>query len=164
MFRYSRWSGVRSVASASSVMPRIAFIGVRTSCDMFARKVLFARFAASAARRASLNSSRRARSRDTSWQMPTMPTTFPSGSRSGTRVTDRNWNPEVWADHRWASSFSDGLPPATTLKSALWNCSARSGSKKSNSVLPTSSLTETRRRARTAALFAVTKRPLRSLT
>ena len=47
--RCSRWVGVRSVSSTSSVMPMTAFIGVRISWLMFARKLLLARLAASAA-------------------------------------------------------------------------------------------------------------------
>ena len=52
--RYSRCSALRSVSSASSVMPMMAFIGVRISWLMFARKSLFARLAASAASRAAI--------------------------------------------------------------------------------------------------------------
>ncbi len=47
--KYSRCSGERSVSSVSSVMPMMPFIGVRISCDMFARNSLFAVLAASAA-------------------------------------------------------------------------------------------------------------------
>ena len=49
MSRYSRCSAVRSVPSASSVMPMTPFIGVRISWLMLARNSLFARLAASAA-------------------------------------------------------------------------------------------------------------------
>ena len=48
MFRCSRCSGDRSESSTSPVMPMMAFIGVRISCDMFARNALFAWFADSA--------------------------------------------------------------------------------------------------------------------
>ena len=53
MSRYSRWVASRSVASASSVMPMTAFIGVRISWLMLVRNVLLARLASSAARRIS---------------------------------------------------------------------------------------------------------------
>ena len=57
MVRYSRCSSVSGVSSASSVMPMMAFIGVRISWLMFARKPLLARLAASAASLAFCNSS-----------------------------------------------------------------------------------------------------------
>ena len=47
-----RCSGVRSVSSRSPVIPMTAFIGVRISWLMVARKVLFASVASSAAWRA----------------------------------------------------------------------------------------------------------------
>ena len=47
--RYSRWRGLSSVSSTSSAMPRMAFIGVRISWLMLARKAPFAWFAASTA-------------------------------------------------------------------------------------------------------------------
>src|SRR5437879_11276712 len=56
MSRYSRCSGLRSVSSASSVMPRIPFMGVRISWLMLARNSLLARLAASAACLAFCNS------------------------------------------------------------------------------------------------------------
>ena len=46
--RYSRCSAVSFVSSASSVMPMMAFIGVRISWLMFARNSLFERVASSA--------------------------------------------------------------------------------------------------------------------
>ena len=49
MSRYSRCSALRSVSSASSVMPMTPFIGVRISWLILARNSLFARLAASAA-------------------------------------------------------------------------------------------------------------------
>jgi hypothetical protein len=54
----SRCSGVRSVASTSSVMPMMPFMGVRISWLMLARNSLFARLAASAASRACSSSMR----------------------------------------------------------------------------------------------------------
>ncbi len=53
---YSRWSALSGVSWRSSVMPITAFIGVRISWLMFARKSLLARLAASAASRASFSS------------------------------------------------------------------------------------------------------------
>ena len=49
MPRYSRCTGLSSVPNKSSDIPITAFIGVRISWLMFARKVLLARLAASAA-------------------------------------------------------------------------------------------------------------------
>ena len=56
IFRYSRCTGASSVSSTKSVMPMMAFIGVRISWLMLARKALFARLAASAASFAFCNS------------------------------------------------------------------------------------------------------------
>ena len=47
--RYCRWSPVRKVSRARSVMPRMAFMGVRISWLTRARNSSFARLAASAA-------------------------------------------------------------------------------------------------------------------
>ncbi len=58
--RYSRCSGLSGVLSTSSVMPMIAFIGVRISWLMLARKALLARLADSAAALARSSSSREA--------------------------------------------------------------------------------------------------------
>ena len=49
VFRHCRWSSVRGVSRASSVMPRMAFMGVRISWLTLARNSSLARFAASAA-------------------------------------------------------------------------------------------------------------------
>ena len=54
--RYSRCSAARSVSSVSSVIPRIACIGVRSSWLMLARNSLLMRLAAWAASRASVSS------------------------------------------------------------------------------------------------------------
>ena len=54
---YSRCSGARGVSSSSSAIPITAFIGVRISWLMLARKSLLARLAATAASRASFSSS-----------------------------------------------------------------------------------------------------------
>ena len=48
----SRWSGVSSVPSSRPLIPITAFIGVRISWLIVARKALFARVAASASSRA----------------------------------------------------------------------------------------------------------------
>ncbi len=48
MSRYSRSSGFTSVLNARSVKPMMAFMGVRISWLMFARKSAFALFAISA--------------------------------------------------------------------------------------------------------------------
>ena len=48
VFRYCRWSSVRGVSRARSVMPRMAFMGVRISWLTLARNSSLARFAASA--------------------------------------------------------------------------------------------------------------------
>ncbi len=54
--RYSAWRGWRSVPSASSVMPRMPFMGVRISWLMLARNSLLALLAASAEALASRSS------------------------------------------------------------------------------------------------------------
>ena len=55
MVRAYSWVSARVLPAiiCNSPMPRMAFIGVRNSCDMVARKRLLARFAASAASLAS---------------------------------------------------------------------------------------------------------------
>ena len=49
VFRHCRWSSVSGVSRTSSVMPRMAFMGVRISWLTLARNSSLARLAASAA-------------------------------------------------------------------------------------------------------------------
>ena len=53
----SCWAGVSSVSKSKRLIPRMAFIGVRISWLMFAKKTLLARLAASAASFARCSSS-----------------------------------------------------------------------------------------------------------
>ena len=76
--RYSRCSGLSSVSSASSVMPRIPFMGVRISWLMLARNSLLARLAASAACLASTRRCSAARCLVMSSITPTYPCKIPS--------------------------------------------------------------------------------------
>ena len=57
VFRHCRWSSVSGVSRTSSVMPRMAFMGVRISWLTLARNSSLARLAASAASLARRNSS-----------------------------------------------------------------------------------------------------------
>ena len=71
------------MSSTNSVIPSTAFNGVRISWLMFAKKVLFAWLAASAASFAFRSSSWACLRSVMSWLMPNVPTSLPSLSRSG---------------------------------------------------------------------------------
>ncbi len=84
--RHSRCSGVTSLSSTSSVMPRTPFIGVRISWLTLARNSLLAWLAASAAsladRRSAVCFDTRRRSRPTHPRVARVTTTRPAASVS----------------------------------------------------------------------------------
>ena len=79
--RKSRCCGESWLSSTSSVMPMMAFKGVRISWLMLARKALLARLAASAASLAIRNASAACLRSVMSREMPKVPTTRPSSSQ-----------------------------------------------------------------------------------
>ncbi len=99
----SRWSGARRWSSSSTcAKPRMPFSGVRSSCDMRARKAMRAAPAAAAASRADASSPIAVLSAVISVRMPTVPpsgvrrsvisTQRPSGSRRSIGGMSPRWN------------------------------------------------------------------------
>ena len=136
----SRCSVVSFVPSARSIMPMIPFIGVRISCDILARKLDLATFAASASRRAisstRINSRRSEISRSVPANHFVAPTsTETTASSVGTR-----------APLEWSASTSMRRPsmselPVKRKRARPFACATRCsvGTRTSESLRPTTS-------------------------